>query len=186
MEKDNGIDNEATRQAKRQALESRTLTRMVVDTEPCAYGFIDGPEPPDVPKGTSWFTQAKSPFRPHYIWAWGAPGAALTSVFLQESEQLVYPMALPVEALERLAVSPSDFARFLGDAGQRVIEPSDRSDGGRSAIVFLEGAVLSPALDPLNQIRPSYMLPAVNVGGVIRIGYRGLMRGVVLVGEQIP
>lgn len=183
MEKDDTIDDEATRQAKRQAAKRQAS---FVDTELCAYGFLDGPEPPDSPEGV-WAVQAQRPFRAHYIWVWGAAGALITEISLHEEQQLAV-CPCPIEAFERLSVSPSDFNRFIlpNGAGWRVIEPADRRDGGRSALVQLEGAPLMRELHPLNRIREHFTFPAIPAGATIHLGFRGLMRGFVLVGEQIP
>lgn len=178
---------------KKEIMTARELAaaRFIADlpprTTPCAYGFIDGPEPPESPDG-AWAVQAQRPFRASYLWAWGGPGAVLTSLCLHENEQLVQipGLAFPLHDVERLSVSPSDFSRFvLPGRGQRFIEPADRRDGGRSALLQLEGAELMPELHPLNRIRPSLMLPSIPAGATIYLGFRGLVRGVVLVGDQV-
>jgi hypothetical protein len=160
---------------------------MMAETTPCAYGFIDGPEPPDASDG-AWAVQTQRPFRASYLWAWCAPGAVLTSLCLHEREQIVLIPGLPfpLDHMERLSISPTDFSRFvLPGRGQRIIEPADRRDGGLSALMQLEGAELMPEIHVLNRIRPSLMLPSIPAGATVYLGFRGRVRGLVLVGEQI-
>lgn len=168
----------------------------IVDPTPCAYGFIDGPEPRDGEDDStdgSWAVLAQRPFRAHYLWGWAEPGAVLRSLCLHEDEQLVTPegMGLPFEAFERLSVTPNDFVAYAVSlqhtirSAPRIIEPHQRLDGGRSALMQFEGTPLDPRIDLLCRIRPAITLPAIPAGATIHLEFTGRVRGLLLVGEQV-
>lgn len=140
----------------------------MIATEPCCYGFIvdagvDDAEP--AVYTDHWVTHLQRPFRGKWLWLWGDADAELTSLQIGGAEQLVVP--LPFAVMHR-PVTPEQFLRF-------VREPHERMDP----------AIVSPTL-AARWGAPHLDLATGNVGAQLRFGFRGGVRGVVLVGEQIP
>lgn len=126
------------------------------------YGFINAA--PILSVDARWWAKTQKPFRGYWLWAWGT--GELLTLELGGQNQLTAPASL--EHFDR-GVAPEAFLRYVAWRDPYRIEAAPvQSD-------ILAGFGLE-----------ALPLPSVGVGVDIAFTYRGLVRGIVLVGIQIP
>jgi hypothetical protein len=149
------------------------LGDMVLPVQPCCYGFIEVNPAPAAPGKGTWSTTVQRVFRPQSLWLWGElipdrPHAAvLTSLELCGKEQLINPWRF----VDHIASLPIDL--FL-----KLVQHAPPWNG--LGVLQLEGNWVRPELKG-----ERLTFPALAVGQTIHFGFHGLVRGVVLVGEQV-
>jgi len=126
------------------------------------YGFIS--DAPILSVDARWWAKTQKPFRGYWLWAWGT--GELLTLELGGQNALVMPASL--EHFDR-GVPPEAFLAYV-DA----VDPH-RLDGAPVHSDILHGFGHT-ALD----------LPSMGVGVELAFTYRGLVRGILLVGIQIP
>jgi len=137
---------------------------IATEVEECCYGFILHEPKRHEPEHT-WKRQVQRPFRGNWLWLWGDAGAELLVLRCGTLDQLVQPM--PFEWMQR-DVTPEQFLKFVKDPKEELeaarVAPAICSSFGHAALV----------------------LAGVNVGAELQFRFRGPVRGIVLVGVQVP
>lgn len=143
--------------------------------EPCCYGFIHTGE--QLP-GAVWCTEVQRPFRAHWLWVWDEPpGATLLSLKVALDEHLVQHM--PFAAMGR-SIEPWKFLQLGLLEGQSA--PQVESN---ATTVLLNGARVHSMM-ARDFDRPAIEMRAAKVGEQLSAICKGKVRGVVLVGWEVP
>jgi hypothetical protein len=134
--------------------------------ETCCYGFLHKPGEPRFRE--NWQAIVDRPFRGSWLWVFGDGDAQLTSLRTAITENLVGPM--PFGVMDRGECNRPELFRTLvdvdGDHEQFFGTPCRRE--------------LAVGLGA-----PGLILPTLSTGQMLRFGFTGNVRGVVLVGEQV-
>jgi hypothetical protein len=136
---------------------------------PVVYGFIDV-APVLCAEGTLWRRAVQRPFRGHWLWLWG--DGELESLSCAGEAQLAAPM--PFAYMQR-AVLPEQFLRFIEPAPDQLLGSGSDLEARPCSPEILTGFGCE-----------ALQLPSMQVGSELAFRFRGLVRGVVLVGVEIP
>lgn len=131
--------------------------------ETAAFGFIDVGYRDD---REPWVAHTQKPFRAHSLWLFGTPDAVLTSITIAGDEQLL--QSVPFGALFRPIYSAKDVAGML-HKGEHDDLMNIANRRCQSTLLY------TPLLD----------FPTQEVGAQLRLATKGLVQGVLLVGEQL-
>lgn len=147
---------------------------MMALTQPVCYGFVHLKE--QLP-GAVWMTEVQRPFRANWLWLWGDDGATLLSLKVAHDEHLVQHM--PFAFMHR-SIEPEKFLTLglLHPQAPPAIEAN-------ATTVLLNAARVEPMM-ARDFGQPSITMRSAAVGEQLSAISKGKVRGVLLVGWEIP